>query len=75
MTHPFYRLLDITHARTHTRVLAVLSKKQPPLLYTHTHTHTHMSQVIIVGGGLAGLSAAHTVLEQGGNVLVIDKNP
>jgi len=32
-------------------------------------------QVIIVGGGLSGLSAAHTVLERGGNVLVLDKNP
>ncbi|KIJ50708.1 hypothetical protein M422DRAFT_27268 [Sphaerobolus stellatus SS14] len=34
-----------------------------------------MSQVIIVGGGLAGLSAAHTVLERGGNVLLLDKQP
>jgi len=33
-----------------------------------------MEQVIVVGGGLAGLSAAHTVLEAGGNVFVIDKN-
>jgi len=33
-----------------------------------------MSQVIIVGGGLAGLSAAHTVVEHGGHVLVLDKN-
>eukprot|EP01096_Ripella_sp_DP13-Kostka_P008124 TRINITY_DN301_c0_g2_i3.p1 TRINITY_DN301_c0_g2~~TRINITY_DN301_c0_g2_i3.p1 ORF type:complete len:1349 (-),score=671.96 TRINITY_DN301_c0_g2_i3:116-4162(-) len=33
-----------------------------------------MSQVIVVGGGLAGLSAAHTVLERGGRVLVLDKN-
>ncbi|CAG8662695.1 2385_t:CDS:1, partial [Scutellospora calospora] len=32
------------------------------------------SQVIVVGGGLSGLSAAHTVLEHGGNVLVLDKN-
>ncbi|GJJ05989.1 hypothetical protein Clacol_000176 [Clathrus columnatus] len=32
-----------------------------------------MTQVIIVGGGLAGLSAAHTVLERGGNVLLLDK--
>ena len=31
------------------------------------------TQVIIVGGGLAGLSAAHTVLEGGGRVLLIDK--
>jgi len=30
-------------------------------------------KVIIVGGGLAGLSAAHTVLERGGRALVIDK--
>ncbi|KAI9339763.1 FAD binding domain-containing protein [Zopfochytrium polystomum] len=33
-----------------------------------------MSQVIVIGGGLAGLSAAHTVLERGGNVLLLDKN-
>jgi succinate dehydrogenase/fumarate reductase flavoprotein subunit len=33
-----------------------------------------MAQVIIVGGGLAGLSAAHTVLERGGRVCIIDKN-
>jgi glycine/D-amino acid oxidase-like deaminating enzyme len=32
-----------------------------------------MAQVIVVGGGLAGLSAAHTILERGGNVLLIDK--
>jgi flavocytochrome c len=32
------------------------------------------TQVIIVGGGLAGLSAAHTVLEHGGRVVVIDKS-
>ncbi|CAG8682286.1 3319_t:CDS:2, partial [Cetraspora pellucida] len=31
-------------------------------------------QIIVVGGGLSGLSAAHTVLERGGNVLVLDKN-
>ncbi|EIN12076.1 fumarate reductase [Punctularia strigosozonata HHB-11173 SS5] len=34
-----------------------------------------MAQVIVVGGGLAGLSAAHTVLERGGNVLLLDKQP
>ncbi len=33
-----------------------------------------MPKVIVVGGGLAGLSAAHTVLERGGTVLVLDKN-
>jgi flavin-dependent dehydrogenase len=32
-----------------------------------------MSQVIVVGGGLAGLSAAHTLLERGANVLMLDK--
>ena len=31
-------------------------------------------RVIVVGGGLAGLSAAHTVLERGGNVILLDKN-
>ncbi|KAF9174525.1 hypothetical protein BGX21_000902 [Mortierella sp. AD011] len=32
------------------------------------------NQVIVVGGGLSGLSAAHTILEHGLGVLVIDKN-
>lgn len=32
-----------------------------------------MSRVIVIGGGLAGLSAAHTVLERGGSVMVLDK--
>lgn len=30
-------------------------------------------RVIVVGGGLSGLSAAHTILQDGGNVLVLDK--
>ncbi|TIA88701.1 hypothetical protein E3P81_03356 [Wallemia ichthyophaga] len=30
-------------------------------------------KTIVVGGGLSGLSAAHTILERGGNVVVIDK--
>ena len=34
-----------------------------------------MAQVIVVGGGLSGLSAAHTLYERGCNVLVLDKNP
>jgi succinate dehydrogenase/fumarate reductase flavoprotein subunit len=31
-------------------------------------------KVIVIGGGLAGLSAAHTVLERGGRVLLLDKH-
>ena len=33
-----------------------------------------MQQVIVIGGGPSGLSAAHTVVEHGINVLVIDKS-
>jgi succinate dehydrogenase/fumarate reductase flavoprotein subunit len=33
------------------------------------------NQIIVVGGGLSGLAAAHTILEHGGNVLLLDKNP
>jgi succinate dehydrogenase/fumarate reductase flavoprotein subunit len=32
------------------------------------------TQVIVVGGGLSGLSAAHSVLEEGGRVLLLEKN-
>ena len=31
-------------------------------------------QVIIVGGGLAGLSAAHYSLELGGKIVLLEKN-
>ena len=30
-------------------------------------------RVIVVGGGLSGLSAAHTIYLAGGNVVVLDK--
>ena len=32
-------------------------------------------QVIVIGGGLSGLSAAHTAIEFGANVVLLDKNP
>lgn len=41
-------------------------------LYSFSSIHTNMS-IIVVGGGLAGLSAAHTLLERGANVLLLDK--
>lgn len=33
-----------------------------------------VKQVIVVGGGLSGLSAAHTVLEKGGKVTLVERN-
>lgn len=33
-----------------------------------------IDKVIVVGGGMAGLSACHTVLEHGGTVLLLDKS-
>ncbi|GAA5828937.1 hypothetical protein JCM3766R1_003875 [Sporobolomyces carnicolor] len=33
-----------------------------------------MSSVLVIGGGLSGLSAAHTIYERGGNVTVLEKN-
>ncbi len=43
-------------------------------IHVQIFTNQNMSRVIVVGGGLAGLSAAHTVLERGGNVILLDKN-
>ncbi|GAA6005543.1 hypothetical protein JCM11491_003680 [Sporobolomyces phaffii] len=34
-----------------------------------------MASVLVIGGGLSGLSAAHSVYERGGNVTVLEKNP
>ncbi len=34
-----------------------------------------LNQIIIVGGGLSGVSAAHTALEHGARVVLIDKSP
>ena len=31
-------------------------------------------QAIVLGGGLAGVSAANTILELGGNVILLDKS-
>jgi len=31
-------------------------------------------QAIVLGGGLAGVSAANTILECGGNVVLLDKS-
>jgi len=31
------------------------------------------NRAIVVGGGLAGLSAAHTLLERGASILLLDK--
>merc|ERR1712032_56717 len=34
-----------------------------------------LDQVIVIGGGLSGVSAAHTALEHGSRVLLLDKSP
>ena len=37
-------------------------------------TNFPAQRVIVVGGGLAGFSAANTVLEHGGRVVLLDKS-
>jgi len=34
-----------------------------------------MNQIIVIGGGLSGLSAAHTVMEQGVKVVLCSDDP
>ncbi|KAF7315250.1 Fumarate reductase [Mycena indigotica] len=48
------------------RIRVGLYSRSTPLFIT-------TMSVIVVGGGLAGLSAAHTLLERGANVLLLDK--
>ncbi|KAJ7749799.1 Flavocytochrome c, partial [Mycena maculata] len=50
------------------RSSTLLNLLQLPLNMSIPHT-------IVVGGGLAGLSAAHTLLERGKQVLLLDKKP
>ena len=49
-----------------------------PRLIASAHTYKTQTLigyiVIVVGAGLSGLSAAHTVYLNGGNVLLLDKN-
>jgi flavocytochrome c len=45
--------------------------KERPVLLAITMSNT----VIVVGGGLSGLSAAHTCIERGCRVVLLDKNP
>lgn len=50
------------------------ASSEPHLLADGQDIHRMSApQVIVVGGGLAGLTAAHTVLENGGRVCLIDK--
>merc|ERR1712054_567690 len=44
-----------------------------PITFLHPFTMTP-PRVIVVGGGLSGLSAAHTVYLNGGSVLLLNKN-
>ena len=46
----------------------------PTIFFTRNSSQQYV-QVIIVGGGLAALSAAHTLLERGAGVLLLDKQP
>ena len=43
--------------------------------YAARHAAMSTSRTIVVGGGLAGLSAAHTALENGATVVLLDKKP
>jgi hypothetical protein len=49
-----------------TRLCLIMCHSLPP-----APRHATMSQVIVIGGGLAGLTTAHTVLECGGRVLLM----
>jgi glycine/D-amino acid oxidase-like deaminating enzyme len=52
---------------------AVARIMQPSVSYAAAQMANQAQQVVVIGGGLAGLSAAHTVLEGGGRVLLLDK--
>tara|TARA_B110000459_G_scaffold200971_1_gene250574 strand:+ start:648 stop:1034 length:387 start_codon:yes stop_codon:yes gene_type:complete len=44
------------------------------LIITDSYYSMSQHKVIVIGGGLAGLSAAHTILENGGSVVLLDKS-
>jgi hypothetical protein len=65
---PSFRILVSQH-QLFSSHLAPLSLQPHPTQYTMSSV-----KVIVVGGGLSGLSAAHTLLERGCSVLLLDKN-
>ncbi|KAF8831129.1 hypothetical protein HHX47_DHR1000097 [Lentinula edodes] len=64
-TTPFIFLASVLVA-----LLALTLLKSP-----ENYWKLSMDPVIVVGGGLSGLSAAHSVLEHGGKVVLLDKKP
>ena len=46
-----------------------------PKLFPRLRAFPMSTQVIVIGGGLAGMSAAHSVVQAGGRVLMLDKSP
>lgn len=53
-------------------VVSLVNHTQHPLVTKRT-TQMSNNRAIVIGGGLAGLSAAHTLLERGASVLLLDK--
>ena len=44
-------------------------------IYLHMSARTLSKRVIVVGSGLAGLSAAHSVVQNGGKVILLEMMP
>ena len=67
--------LPSSYVRPYYKKSTSRTPRPPTLLLLSLRPLFIMAQVIVVGGGLAGLSAAHTLLERGANVLMLDKQP
>jgi len=66
--------MEAAHRRTKTITRHIVDSVRTSNI-TVQNSSANFTQVIVIGGGLAGLSACHTVIERGGRVLLIDKNP
>lgn len=72
----FCAILGMRYSRTVLRSLtSAISQTPPPSSFLHSSSMASQKTVVVVGSGLAGLSAAYEALQAGASVRLLDRAP